>query len=91
MADKHIKIKVRRYPQTPPLFEQCAKKKVVIQNQIPSFGVGEERNQRSGLAGAFSEDGEYEFHVRRRELDPAICLNHFHRLDRQQLSFHFRL
>ena len=93
MPHQHIEIQMRRNAQTPPVFEQRPEQKIVIKNQIPRLGVRQKGCQRSRLAIASTppQHAENEIDVQRRELDPAICLNHLHRLKRQQVWFHIRL
>lgn len=80
MAHKDVKVKVGGDAQTPSVFKQSAEEHFIVKYQIPRFGVRQKGSQCRRIIPVPPQDAENEIHVRRRELDPAICLNHFHRL-----------
>ena len=76
---QNVEVEVRGDPQTPALFEQGAKERLVIKNQIAGFRVRQKCHQRRRVAFGASQDRLDEFNVIRGKLDSAIGLNHSHK------------
>lgn len=79
VAHQDVEIKTGGNGQTAAMFEQSMEKRGVVENQVTSVFISEEFDETIHGSEPTAQHGQNEDHIRCRELNPAIGLDHLHR------------
>jgi hypothetical protein len=79
VAHQNVEIKSGGNGQATARFEEGVKEIGVVQNLVAGIFIGEKLDEAVHVTETPTEDTDDELHIRRRELNAAIRLNHLHR------------
>lgn len=79
VADEDVEIKAGGNSKAAAIFQQRMEERGVVEDEVARFLVGEQLDKTIGRSDATAKHIQDEVHIRRRKLNPAVRLDHFHR------------
>jgi hypothetical protein len=72
VPNQDVEVEMGRDPEAAAAFENRTEERLVIEDEIPGFQIGQKANERLGIRDFGTEDRNNEINILGGELDPTI-------------------